>query len=935
MQLSKEGALSLLLKAGEVEEEEVAPSARAAALQAVELCGRLPLCLAIAGAMILEHADDWETWLVPALRDSHGAELRERSASVGDGAEEGSVEERVLRASLRSIKVEERVGVTALFDVCACFAEDATVPAAVFDALAPAIFEEVARAEAEATERVERGDRQSLEAGGSPSKNRSNTQSRPVLKKGMSVREIASSVRRWLREALRHSLLLGSIADGIRMHDLVRDYTIARAYRRDGGLGGFQLRVVSALLSAMPEGGFVDLTFAAEADKGTQLSFYVSQQLSHHLSGAFLGEGGEDAGVGGESASLLVGGRLHPTVRSLFDADEPEDKTVMQGHLLRAVGKDQLQAAAAELEATALTAVQWMDVGRLYRASLEPSKGGTPMREGSLKALACFKKVQDPPDGPAPDEALAKLAREVEARTMQSMMRSVGTGFAHGSDEYVKLMARNEALGAAGSVVASSTKEQNAIWPLMMVFNALALTGTKLERPELLHWNTEEHLDLLLEGVRAIKSMATDWPYTLNALLKSPAIKLLFAKWPLVKMSKVPTLEEKQAWVAEYMSSQSFIEGSGRFHLFGANHPVRAELNALFGEKGARLRNMVTTYDIKFGVDVKRLWWQFDGMVTGLAGFSLALRFGDLDGAKQDWTIASESCQAIMRAIQNGVVDYHTYAMEFRVLRTARTVVIAMGDVTTVRALFENTFEGKAARDEYVMRIYQERISKPTHGLAIGSWKHELEGVGEVCYNMPKTQMFVAKALAALLDAAADGADGLIPDVAAADAGAFDGLDEWLPSADELLDIATREYGWDHGVFGLQHPALLGAALYLGSGRARTADDIATQTLDKLITPINRVEAMRLVAKCRIALGKPEEAVALLAQAIIESKEAGYVLLEVLVARDRLALLRSLHGKEGVGARVKDVEAALAMLKQAAEQMHSGAEAVLGEAAVE
>ena len=160
-------------------------------------------------------------------------------------------------------------------------------------------------------------------------------------------------------------------------------------------------------------------------------------------------------------------------------------------------------------------------------------------------------------------------------------------------------------------------------------------------------------------------------------------------------------------------------------------------------------------------------------------------------------------------------------------------------------------------------------------------------------------------------------------------------MDEWLPSADELLDIATREYGWDHGVFGLQHPALLGAALYLGSGRARTADDIATQTLDKLITPINRVEAMRLVAKCRIALGKPEEAVALLAQAIIESKEAGYVLLEVLVARDRLALLRSLHGKDGVGARVKDVEAALAMLKQAAEQMHSGAEAVLGEGVVE
>ena len=120
----------------------------------------------------------------------------------------------------------------------------------------------------------------------------------------------------------------------------------------------------------------------------------------------------------------------------------------------------------------------------------------------------------------------------------------------------------------------------------------------------------------------------------------------------------------------------------------------------------------------------------------------------------------------------------------------------------------------------------------------------------------------------------------------------------------------------------------------VGGQLHRTADDIASQTLDKyLITPINRVEAMRLVAKCRVALGKPEEAAELLARAFVESQEAGYVLLEVLVARDRLALLRSLLGKEGVG--VKDVGAAQAMLRQAALQMYSGAQAILGEGAVE
>ena len=545
--------------------------------------------------------------------------------------------------------------------------------------------------------------------------------------------------------------------------------------------------------------------------------------------------------------------------------------------------------------------------------------------------------MHEPADGSAPDdESLAKVAREIEARLILVLEQGVGTGFLRGSDEHVELMARNAALGASGSVIAGSTDEMNSMWPALLSLLLLGLNGKELEKPELLNWNIEEHLELLVDAVRPIMSLATDWPYTLNALLKTPTTQSLYAKWPLVHMSRVPTLEEKRDWVCEFMrgNMSCMLESMGRFHLITANHPSRDEINAFFGEKGARLRSRVATYDMSAGVDVKRCFMIFNWMVTGMAGFSLALRFGDLDGAKQDWLIASESCKAIMRAIQNGILGYPTYAMEFRLLRSARAVVIATGDVASIRALFENTFEGKAARDDYVLNMYEAYVSTPAYGLAIGSWKHELEGVGEVCYNTPSTQVFVAKALAALLDAAPDGADGLIPDAAAADTGVFEGLNEWLPSADELLDIAKREYGWDHGVIGLQHPALLGAALYLGSGRARTADDIASQTLDKyLITPINRVEAMRLVAKCRVALGKPEEAAELLARAFVESQEAGYVLLEVLVARDRLALLRSLLGKEGVG--VKEVGAAQAMLRQAALQMHSGAQAILGEGAVE
>ena len=56
--LSAAEALVLLLRAGEVEHLQENPPP--AALEAVELCDRLPLALGIAGGMIRELADSWE-----------------------------------------------------------------------------------------------------------------------------------------------------------------------------------------------------------------------------------------------------------------------------------------------------------------------------------------------------------------------------------------------------------------------------------------------------------------------------------------------------------------------------------------------------------------------------------------------------------------------------------------------------------------------------------------------------------------------------------------------------------------------------------------------------------------------------------------------------------------------------------------------------------
>ena len=47
-----------------------------------------------------------------------------------------------------------------------------------------------------------------------------------------------------------------TIEDGVAVHDLVRDFTIAQANRRPGGLPALQQRVVMGLMAARPpEGG--------------------------------------------------------------------------------------------------------------------------------------------------------------------------------------------------------------------------------------------------------------------------------------------------------------------------------------------------------------------------------------------------------------------------------------------------------------------------------------------------------------------------------------------------------------------------------------------------------------------------------------------------------------------------------------------------------
>merc|ERR550514_1772479 len=99
-----------------------------------DLCGRLPLAVALAGGVVGNYgAVDQE--VVELIREDLSGGFA--SGADGGGADSGlSVAERILVSSLRSLGAEERGPVERTFLLLAVFPEVSTIPMAVLDALA-------------------------------------------------------------------------------------------------------------------------------------------------------------------------------------------------------------------------------------------------------------------------------------------------------------------------------------------------------------------------------------------------------------------------------------------------------------------------------------------------------------------------------------------------------------------------------------------------------------------------------------------------------------------------------------------------------------------------------------------------------------------------------------------------------------------------------
>ena len=128
--LSEQEALNLLISSAEVDQEDIDDEETGIASEIVELCGRLPLTLAIAGGMVLDNGQSFTDDILEVMKEQN--ELED---------EEGlTVEQRVISSSVKMMVQsagKNKELVKTVFEFFSVFPEDVPVPAAFFNKMAP------------------------------------------------------------------------------------------------------------------------------------------------------------------------------------------------------------------------------------------------------------------------------------------------------------------------------------------------------------------------------------------------------------------------------------------------------------------------------------------------------------------------------------------------------------------------------------------------------------------------------------------------------------------------------------------------------------------------------------------------------------------------------------------------------------------------------
>lgn len=399
------------------------------------------------------------------------------------------------------------------------------------------------------------------------------------------------------------------------------------------------------------------------------------------------------------------------------------------------------------------------------------------------------------------------------------------------------------------------------------------------------------------------------------------------------------SLDFADSYFAMYAASE--VLSTARLH-----SAPGADWAADFGDGGADVMRHFAPYD--FAADhpnLKNLMGMRGQDVCGCAnmGAVVALRWGNLGAARADFEVSKRMWVAVDRAVAQGHTSWDVYGAEERLTRLSRAVALSMVDVpawaAAARGTFAHTLEGHVGAESLEVAVAQRQwkaiVTAKKMGHAVGSWTLAVDdapgrSAGEYCFMGYDMMLFVARGTCALLDAADAGGASLLGGLpmqrgdstlsssggGGGDGRALDDLDAWMPPPDALLHAAKHEVGWDVMLLGVQHPAVLGAALCERAGRWEAAAALARGSLEVLHQALARIEAGRVLARAHAAVGDRAAAVAALDDATAEAAAAKYVLLETLVARDRLRLLL-----DGGAALKRERDAARDVLREAAGRM--------------
>ena len=203
------------------------------ATELVRFCNLLPLSISITGKLV----QDFGIGLEAKEWDGIVSEMKEAFAE-NDGAR--SVEESVIAASVNSIRGAQTQSVVHLFRCLALVPEDTVVPLEILAMMCESV----------------------PEAGG-----------------GYTKRPSVLSTRRWLKQLIDRSLVLGAV-DCPALHDIVRDYVIAKLSPSE--LQQSHRRLVDLLRAARP----VDITTEQRQWNNvgnTPSSRYVQEFCAEHI----------------------------------------------------------------------------------------------------------------------------------------------------------------------------------------------------------------------------------------------------------------------------------------------------------------------------------------------------------------------------------------------------------------------------------------------------------------------------------------------------------------------------------------------------------------------------------------------------------------------------------------------------------------------------